>query len=85
MTISRQRITVAEIAADCDVRHGAHGNAVSGIQIALIASLALGMLTGRLWISVGMHIGWDFTDESLLGVNATSGLPLSSPDPAHPV
>lgn len=66
--------------------HLTHGTPFQALQIALIAGLTLGlpyMLTGRLWISVGMHIGWDFTEESLLGVNTTHGLLLSTPDPAH--
>jgi len=37
------------------------------------------MATGRLWMSVGLHIGWDFTETSILGVNNSDGLLLSTP------
>ena len=50
------------------------------------AGLPLGlayMMTGRLWLAVGMHIGYDFCEGSLLGVNNPQGLLLSSPDPAR--
>jgi uncharacterized protein len=35
--------------------------------------------TGLLWMSIGMHIGWNFSDELILGVN-TLGLFLRVPD-----
>lgn len=68
--------------------HLTHGTLFQALQIAFIAGVTLGlpyMLTGRLWLSVGMHIGWDFTEESLLGVNTKHGLLLSTPDPSRSV
>jgi membrane protease YdiL (CAAX protease family) len=68
--------------------HLTHGTPFQALEIAFNAGLTMGipyMITGRLWMSIGMHIGWDFTEESLLGVNTTDGLLQSMPDPAHSV
>ncbi|WP_184418236.1 CPBP family intramembrane glutamic endopeptidase [Rhodanobacter sp. MP7CTX1] len=70
------------------VAHLTHGTPFQALEIAFNAGLTMGipyMITGRLWMSVGMHIGWDFTEESLLGVNTTHGFLLSTPDPTHSV
>jgi len=68
--------------------HLTHGTPFQALEIAFNAGLTMGipyMITGRLWMSMGMHIGWDFTEESLLGINTTDGLLQSTPNPAHSV
>jgi membrane protease YdiL (CAAX protease family) len=66
--------------------HLTHGTPFQALEIAFNAGLTMGipyMITGRLWMSVGMHIGWDFTEESLLGINSAHGVLLSTPAPTH--
>jgi uncharacterized protein len=66
------------------VAHLSHGTWVAALEVAFNGGLTMGLLymvTGRLWMSVGMHLGWDFTEESLLGVNSTRGLFHSTPIP----
>lgn len=66
--------------------HLTHGTLFQAFEIAFNAGLTMGllyMLTGNIWMSVGMHIGWDFTEESVLGVNSTRGLLMSTPYPVH--
>jgi CAAX protease family protein len=49
---------------------------VSTLSIMLEAGLLLGaayILTGRLWLVIGLHIAWDFTIDGIFGVGA-SGL-----------
>lgn len=64
------------------VAHLTHGTWLAALGITVNAGLPLGLLyiaTGRLWMSVGLHIGWDFTEGSILGVNNPDGLLLSIP------
>ncbi len=59
--------------------HLSHATWVVALLLAFNAGLILGLLymtTGRLWIAMGMHLGWDFTEESLLGVNSHHGVLL---------
>lgn len=65
------------------VAHLTHATWFQAFEIAFNAGLTLGlpyMITGRLWMSVGLHIGWDFTEESLLGINTQHGILQSVPD-----
>src|SRR4029079_5045650 len=59
----------------------AHATVESVVAIALEAGLLLGaayLLTGRLWLAVGLHIGWDFANDGLFGtgVAGASGAPV---------
>jgi len=62
--------------------HLTHGTWLAALGITINAGLTMGlfyMATGRLWMSVGLHIGWDFTEGSILGVNNPDGLLRSIP------
>ena len=62
--------------------HLTHGTWLAALGITVNAGLTMGLLymaTGRLWMSVGLHIGWDFTEGSILGVNNLDGLLRSTP------
>jgi membrane protease YdiL (CAAX protease family) len=64
------------------VAHLTHGTWLAALAITINAGLTMGLLymaTGRLWMSVGLHIGWDFTETSILGVDNSNGLLLSTP------
>jgi membrane protease YdiL (CAAX protease family) len=68
------------------VAHLTHGTWLAALGITINAGLTMGplyMATGRLWMSVGLHIGWDFTETSILGVNSSDGLLLSTPVPGR--
>jgi len=69
------------------VAHLTHGTWLAALAITINAGLTMGllyMITGRLWMSVGLHIGWDFTETSILGVNSNDGLLLSTPMAGKP-
>jgi hypothetical protein len=38
----------------------------------------------HVWISIGLHTAWDFTEDSLLGVSSHNGLLLSTPVAGKP-
>jgi len=62
--------------------HLTHGTWLAALAITVNAGLTMGLFylaTGRLWMSVGLHIGWDFTEGSILGVNNLNGLLRSTP------
>jgi membrane protease YdiL (CAAX protease family) len=69
-------------AAVFGLAHLSHGSWIPILEIAVNAGLSLGLLymvTGRLWMAIGMHTAWDFAEESLFGVNTHNGLLLSTP------
>jgi membrane protease YdiL (CAAX protease family) len=69
------------------IAHLTHATPFQAAEVAFNAGLTLGlpyMLTGRLWMSVGLHIAWDFWEESFLGVNSTNGFLVSVPDLSKP-
>jgi uncharacterized protein len=49
----------------------------SGMAIALEAGLLLGSAyaaTQRLWVPIGLHIGWNFTEGSIFGMSVSGGV-----------
>jgi uncharacterized protein len=63
--------------------HAAHAAPVAIAQI-VVAGLILGLLymvSGRLWVAIGAHIGYDFTEWSLMGIGDHDGLLAASPAP----
>jgi hypothetical protein len=46
------------------------------------AGISMGLLyviTGRLWASIGMHLGYDFIETSVLGIDNHHGFLISTP------
>jgi uncharacterized protein len=69
------------------VAHLSHGNWLAAVEITINAGLTMGlvyMATGRLWMAIGLHTAWDFTEDSLLGVNNHNGLFYSMPVAGKP-
>ena len=67
--------------------HLTHGDWLAVLGITINGGLTLGLLymvTGRVWMSIGLHTGWDFTEDSLLGVNSHNGLLRSMPVAGKP-
>jgi membrane protease YdiL (CAAX protease family) len=63
--------------------HASHASPVAVMQI-VVAGLVLGLLyveSGRLWLSIGAHLGYDFTEWSLMGVGDKDGALVVSPAP----
>jgi uncharacterized protein len=62
--------------------HFTHGSWLGILGIVVNAGLAMGLLyviTGRLWMSIGMHLGFDFIETSVLGVGSNHGLLVNTP------
>jgi uncharacterized protein len=69
------------------VAHLTHGSWIAAFEITINAGLTMGLLymaTGSLWMSIGLHTAWDFTEDSLLGVNNHDGLLRSVPVAGKP-
>lgn len=67
--------------------HLGHASWLAVFEIIINGGLGMGllyMITGSLWASIGMHIGWDFTETSLLGINNPAGLLACAPTPGKP-
>ena len=63
--------------------HAGHASPVAVAQI-VVAGLVFGLLymqSGRLWLSIGAHLGYDFTEWSLMGVGDKNGLLVITPAP----
>lgn len=61
--------------------HLTHGSWL-GVLGTMNAGVLMGLLyviTGRLWMSIGAHLGYDFIETSLLGVGDRHGLLVSTP------
>jgi membrane protease YdiL (CAAX protease family) len=74
-------------AAAFGAAHLSHATWLAAFEIAFNGGLILGlvyMATGRLWMSIGLHIGWDFTEGAILGVDHSNGLLLSTPVAGKP-
>jgi membrane protease YdiL (CAAX protease family) len=39
------------------------------------------VMTGRLWMSIGMHPGYDFIETSVLGIGSHHGFLVNTPKP----
>lgn len=39
------------------------------------------VITGRLWMSIGMHLGYDFIETSVLGIGSHHGFLVNTPRP----
>ena len=62
--------------------HWTHHSWLGIFGIILNGGLTMGLLyviTGRLWMSIGMHLGYDFVETSLLGIGSDHGLLISQP------
>lgn len=62
--------------------HFAHGSWLGIFGIIVNAGVTMGLLyviTGRLWMSIGMHLGYDFIESSVLGVGSKHGFFHSLP------
>jgi membrane protease YdiL (CAAX protease family) len=69
------------------IAHLTHGDWLAVVGIAINAGLTMGLLymaTGSIWMSIGLHTAWDFTEDSLLGVNSHNGLLRSTPVTGKP-
>jgi membrane protease YdiL (CAAX protease family) len=64
--------------------HITHGSWLGVLGIAINGGITMALLyviTGRLWMSIGMHLGYDFIETSVLGVGSDHGLLISTPNP----
>jgi uncharacterized protein len=62
--------------------HISHGSWLGVFGIIVNAGVSMGLLyviTGRLWMSIGMHLGYDFIETSLLGIDSNHGFLVSMP------
>ncbi len=62
--------------------HLSHGSWLGILGIAVNGGILMGLvyvMTGRLWVSIGLHLGYDFIETSILGVGSRHGLLLSQP------
>jgi len=67
--------------------HLTHGDWLAMVGITINAGLTMGLLymaTGSIWMSIGLHTAWDFTLDSLPGVNSHNGLLRSTPVAGKP-
>ena len=71
---------------------GPHATLVAGLAIALEAGCMLAsayLLTGRIWLPVGIHIGWNFAEGSIFSASVSGhdtggGLFVSAPSRGAP-
>jgi membrane protease YdiL (CAAX protease family) len=62
--------------------HFSHGSWLGILGIIVNAGLAIGLLyviSGRLWLSIGAHLGFDFIESSVLGIGSHHGLLVNTP------
>ncbi len=63
--------------------HITHGSWLGVVGIAINGGITMALLyvmTGRIWLSAGMHLGYDFIETSVLGVNSDHGFLVSTPN-----
>ena len=64
--------------------HITHGSWLGVFGIIINAGISMGLLyviTGRIWMSIGMHLGYDFIETSVLGINSNHGFLVNMPKP----
>ena len=64
--------------------HITHGSWLAVFGIIVNAGISMGLLyviTGRLWMSIGMHLGYDFVETSVLGIDSNHGFLVNMPKP----
>lgn len=64
--------------------HITHGSWLAVLGISINGGITMGLIyviTGRLWMSIGMHLGYDFMETSILGVASKHGFLVSVPTP----
>jgi CAAX protease family protein len=62
--------------------HFSHGSWLGILGIILNAGITMGLLyviTGRVWMSIGMHLGYDFIETSVLGIGNRHGFLVNLP------
>ena len=67
--------------------HISHHSWLGVVGIAINGGITMALLyviTGRLWMSIGMHLGYDFVETSVLGVGSHHGFLLSEPTSSMP-
>ena len=65
--------------------HITHHSWLGVLGIAINGGITMGLLyvnIGRLWMSIGMHLGYDFIETSVLGVGSHQGFLVSEPSKA---
>lgn len=67
--------------------HASHAPPLAVAFLVVNGGLLLGILylvSGSLWLPIGAHIAYDFTEWSLFGVDNTDGYLVVTPSPDHP-
>ena len=67
--------------------HASHASLLAMVEIFVNGGVFLGLLymvSGRLWLATGAHIGYDFTEWSIMGVGDKDGFLVVAPTPHYP-
>ncbi len=67
--------------------HAGHASPVAVAELVVNGGGVLGLMyvvSGRLWLSIGAHVAYDFTEWSLMGVGNDDGLLLARPVADYP-
>ena len=67
--------------------HASHASPVAIAELVINGGMFLGLIyvvSGRLWLAIGAHVAYDFTEWSLMGVGDKDGLLAVAPVPGHP-
>jgi len=66
--------------------HATHAPPLAVVLLVINGGLLLGivyMISGSLWLPIGAHLAYDFTEWSLFGVGDKDGYLVVTPSPAH--